>query len=254
MMLHTWLTLVFTMGWVLLPRAASAQAVETETAGDKSPNLTDAVERLISRTHAFRQQEGRPPVAPNPQLTAAAQDFATFMARTGQFSHTADGQTPEVRAKAHGYDPCLIAENIAYQHHSGGFTTEALAQGFFEGWQHSPDHRKNLLDPAVTETGVGVAQSQQTGAYYAVQLFGHLMSQQIAFQITNTSNVAIQYTIGGQKFSLPPQVTSTHQQCRPPEVTFQWPGTQERTTVHPNHGDRYTIVRGDAGDFRVEQG
>jgi hypothetical protein len=23
-------------------------------------------------------------------------------------------------------------------------------------------------------------------------------------------------------------------------------------TVHPNHGDRYTIVRGDAGAFRVE--
>jgi hypothetical protein len=175
------------------------------------------------------------------------------MARTGQFSHTADGQTPEVRAKAHGYDPCLIAENIAYQHHSGGFTTEALAQGFFEGWQHSPSHRENLLDPAVTETGVGVAQSEQTGAYYAVQLFGRPMSQQIAFQITNTSHVAIQYTIDGQKFSLPPQVTSTHRQCRPPEVAFQWPGTQEPMKVHPNHGDRYTIVRGDAGDFRVEE-
>jgi uncharacterized protein YkwD len=254
MMVYTWLTLVFAMGWVLLPQAASAQAAETRTAGDKSPNLTDVVERLISRTHAFRQQEGRPTVAPNPQLTAAAQDFATFMARTGQFSHTADGQTPEVRAKAHGYDPCLIAENIAYQHHPGGFTAEALAQGFFEGWQHSPDHRKNVLDPAVTETGVGVAQREQTGAYYAVQLFGRPMSQQIEFQITNTSHVAIQYTIDGQKFSLPPQATYTHQQCRPPEVTFQWPGTQEPTTVHPNHGYRYTIVPGDSGAFRVEQG
>ena len=55
-------------------------------------------------------------------------------------------------------------------------------------------------------------------------------------------------------FSLPPARAYTHQQCRPPEVTFQWPGTQEPTTVHPNHGDRYTIVRGDAGAFRVEQG
>jgi uncharacterized protein YkwD len=254
MRVHTWLTLVFAMGWVLLPRAASAQAAETRTAGDKSPNLTDVVERLISRTHAFRQQEGRPPVAPNPQLTAAAQDFATFMARTGQFSHTADGQTPEVRAKAHGYDPCLIAENIAYQHHSGGFTAEALAQGFFEGWQHSPDHRKNLLDPAVTETGVGVAQREQTGAYYAVQLFGRPMSQQIEFQLTNHTDTPMRYAVDGQTFPLPPRTTHTHQQCRPPEVTFEWPGTQEPTTVHPNHGDRYTIVRGDAGAFRVEQG
>jgi uncharacterized protein YkwD len=254
MRVHTWLTLVFAMGWVLLPQVASVQGAETRTAGAQSPDLAGVVERLISRTHAFRQQEGRPPVAPNPQLTAAAQDFAAFMARTGQLSHTADGQTPEARAQAHGYDPCLIAENIAYQHHPGEFTAEALAQGFFEGWQHSPDHRKNLLDPTVTETGVGVAQREQTGDYYAVQLFGRPMSQQIEFQITNTSNVAIQYTIDGQLFSLPPQATYTHQQCRPPEVTFQWPGTQEPTTVQPNQGDRYTIVRGDAGAFRVEPG
>jgi uncharacterized protein YkwD len=254
MRVHTWLTLVFAMGWALLPRAASVQAAETRTAGAPSPDLADVVEHLISRTHAFRQQEGRPPVAPNPQLTAAAQDFATFMARTGQFSHTADGQTPEVRAKAHGYDPCLIAENIAYQHHSGGFTTEALAQGFFQGWQHSPSHRENLLDPAVTETGVGVAQSQQTGAYYAVQLFGRPMSQAIEFQITNHTDTTITYAVDGQVFPLPLRTTRTHQQCRPPEVTFQWPGMQEPTTVHPNQGDRYSIVRGDAGDFRVEPG
>ena len=114
---HPWLTFVLALGWALLPRAASAQAAETRTAGDQSPDLADVVEHLISRTHAFRHQEGRPPVAPNPQLTAAAQDFAAFMARTGQFSHTADGQTPDARAKAHGYDPCLIAENIASQHH-----------------------------------------------------------------------------------------------------------------------------------------
>jgi uncharacterized protein YkwD len=213
-----------------------------------------AVERLLNHTNAFRQREGRPPTATNPQRTAAARGFATFMARTGQLSHTADGQTPEARAQAHGYDPCLIAENIAYQQNPAGFTAEALAEGFFEGWQHSPDHRKNLLDPAVTEIGVGVAQSQQTGAYYAVQLFGRPTSQQIAFQITNTSDVAIPYTLDGQTVSLPPQATHTHQQCRPPEVTFHWPGVQERKTVHPNHGDHYTIARGDDGAFRVEPG
>jgi uncharacterized protein YkwD len=251
---HSWLTLAFAIGWALLPRVASAQAAETRTAEGQSPDLAAMVERLISRTNVFRHQEGRPPVAPNPQLTAVAQDFATFMAQTGQFSHTADGQTPEVRAKAHGYDPCLIAENIAYQHLPGGFTAEALAQGFIDGWHHSPDHRKNLLDSAVTETGVGVAQSEQTGAYYAVQLFGRPRSQQIEFHVTNTSNQAIPYTIDGQAMSLPPQTTYTHQQCRPAEVTFHWPGTQERQIVHPRHGARYMIVKRDDGAFRVELG
>jgi uncharacterized protein YkwD len=254
MMVHPWLTLVFALGWVLLPRATSAQAAEMRTAGDQSPDLTAVVERLIIQTNAFRHQEGRPSVAPNPQLTAAAQDFAAFMARTGQLSHTADGQTPEVRAKAHGYDPCLIAENIASQHNPAGFTTESLAEGFFQGWQQSPDHRKNLLDSAVTETGVGVARSEQTGAYYAVQLFGRPMSQQIEFQVTNHTDAAITYAVDGQVFPLPPRTTRAHQQCRPPEVTFQWTGTQEPTMVHPNHGDQYTIVWGDAGDFRVEPG
>jgi uncharacterized protein YkwD len=251
---HHWLTLVFAIGWALLPRAASAQAAEARTAEGQSPNLADVAERLISRTNAFRQQEGGPPVAPNPQLTGAAQDFAAFMARTGQLSHTADGQTPEARAKAHGYDPCFMAENIGYQHHPAGFASEALAEGFFQGWQHSPGHRKNLLDPAVTETGVGVARSEQTGAYYAVQLFGRPMSQQIAFQVTNTTDLSIRYVIDGQTVALPPQATHTHQQCRLPEVTFHWPGTQDPKTVHPNPGERYIIVQGDAGAFRVEPG
>ena len=246
------LTLVLAIGWVLLPAATSAQAAERRTVGDRSTDLADAVERLISRTNAFRHQEGRPPVAPNPQLTTAAQDFATFIARTGQLSHTADGQSPESRAKAHGYDPCLIAENMASQHNPARFTTEALAEGFFQGWQHSPDHRKNLLDPAVTETGVGVAQSEQTGAYDAVQLFGRPMSQPIACQLTNHTDTAITYAVDGHTFPLPPRTTRTHQPCRPPEVTFQWPGPQERETVHPNHGERDMMMRGDAGAVRLQ--
>ncbi len=252
-MVHQWVLLVgLTFGCGLVPAVLPAQAAETRTSGNQSPDLADVVERLIGRTDAFRQQEGRPPVAPHPQLTATAQDYATFMASTDRFNHTADGQSPAARAQVHGYDACLIAENIALQHHPEGFTAEALAEGFSQGWRHSPDHRRNLLDPAVTETGVGVAQSEQTGAYYAVQLFGRPTSQRIEFQITNTLNHAIPYTIDDQTMSLPPKSTHTHQQCRPAEVTFHWPGTQARQTMHPDPGARYTIVPGDAGAFRVE--
>jgi hypothetical protein len=53
---------------------------------------------------------------------------------------------------------------------------------------------------------------------------------------------------------MPPQATRTHQPCRPPEVTFHWPGTREKKTLHPNYGDRYTLVQGDAGEFRLESG
>jgi len=65
---------------------------------------------------------------------------------------------------------------------------------------------------------------------------------------------AMPYTIDGQTLSLPPQATHTHPLCRPAEVAFDWPGTQEPETVHPNHGEHYTIVRGDSGAFQVELG
>jgi hypothetical protein len=55
--------------------------------------------------------------------------------------------------------------------------------------------RKNLRKPAVTETGVALAQCERTGTYDAGQLFGPAKSQQIALQITNPSDLAIQYTI-----------------------------------------------------------
>jgi uncharacterized protein YkwD len=250
---HHGLTLVFAIESALRPRAASAQAAEPRTAGGQSPDLVDVVERLISRTHAFHQ-DGRPPVAPNPERTAAAPDVAPLMARTDRLSHAADGKTPAERAKVHGDDACLIAEHMASQQHPVGCTAEALAQGCFQGWQHSPSHRGTLLDPAVTATGLGVAQREQTGASAAVQLCGRPTSQPIAFQLTNTSNVAIQDTIDGQMCSLPPQATSTPQQCRPPKGTFHGPGTQGQKAVPPDHGDHETLVRGDAGACRVAQG
>jgi len=73
------------------------------------------------------------------------------------------------------------------------------------------------------------------------------------FEIANTAQQTIPYTIDGQAMSLPPQSRRTHQHCRPAEITFQRPGTQERQTVHSSHGVRYTIAQDAAGSFRLEQ-
>jgi hypothetical protein len=35
---------------------------------------------------------------------------------------------------------------------------------------------------------------------------------------------------------------------------FHWPGVQARKSAHPKHGERFKIVRGDFGEFRVEPG
>jgi hypothetical protein len=174
------------------------------------------------------------------------------MARTDTYGHTADGKRPATRAQQHGYHACIIAENIANYYSPSGITTEALAQWFFQGWKQSPGHRQNMLDPDVTETGVAVAQSKQTGYWYAVQMFGRPLSQRLTFQVANRANVGIDYVLGGRTLPLPPRSTRTHQRCRPAELVFQWPDEQERTTVHPQNGERYTVVREDSGKFRVK--
>ena len=44
------------------------------------------------------------------------------------------GKEPAERVAQHGYKYCLVAENIAYEFSSAGFTTRQLAQELLEGW------------------------------------------------------------------------------------------------------------------------
>jgi uncharacterized protein YkwD len=255
------LSLMLTLAW-LTPQAARGQSVEEDNRertkspaaarakGDNSPDLAEVVKLVVARTNEFRKAEGRPEVKVNQELTATARYFADYMARTGEYGHRADGRRPADRAEKHGYEYCLISENIAYVFDPAGFTTEGLAGKFVTGWKESPGHRENMLDPDVTETGVAVAQSDETGYYYAVQMFGRPQADRIEFEIANESPEEVSYTIGDRTFTLPPRYTRTHSQCRPPEVTMDWPGEQEPATVRPANGDRYTIVR-ENGEFRL---
>jgi uncharacterized protein YkwD len=260
-----WLLLLFALGGSLLPAVATSQTNEEAESeshhsspakpspGEGAADLAQVTMHLTSLTNELRQAEGHQALHPNPQLTAAARDLADFMAQTGKYGHTADGNRPSARAKQHGYDHCVIAENIAYQFSTSGFTAEELAQGFFQGWKQSPGHRKNMLDPAVTDTGVAVAYSGQTGNYYAVQMFGRPASGRVEFQLSNHANIAIQYSIGDRVFTLPPGSTRTHQQCRTAGLTVHWPGGQEQPTVRPDDRDRYAIVQEDGGQFRLRE-
>ncbi|MGH8071200.1 MAG: CAP domain-containing protein [Candidatus Entotheonellia bacterium] len=239
--------------------AEAIQAPAKSPQGKEAPDLSELAKLIIRRTNELRQEEGRQTVEVNPKHTETAQYFANYMARTNKYGHTADGNRPAERVKKHAYDYCILSENIAYQHSSTGFTTDALAQELFEGWTHSPGHRKNMLNADVTETGVAVAQSEETGYYYAVQLFGRPSSKRIEFQIVNHSDAIIQYEIGTRTFSLPPRYTRTHQRCGPTELTLQWPDgpdmapKQESKTVQPNNGERYTIIQKESGELSVRR-
>jgi uncharacterized protein YkwD len=215
----------------------------------KRPDLKDAARRVVDSTNALRKEEGRDPVAVNDELTATARYFANHMARNDEYGHTADGNQPSDRARRLGYDFCIVLENIAHTFDSRGFDAAPLADQFFTGWKESPPHRKNMLDPDVTETGVAVVRSETTGHYYAVQMFGRPKSAAIVFKVENRAGEAVQYTVGGQEFDLTPRVVRTHTGCRPADVTFTWPGGKTEV-VKPPTGGRLVVTR-DGGGFAV---
>jgi cysteine-rich secretory family protein len=215
-----------------------------------SPDPEQVAELAVRLTNEFRGTESRKGVVVNARLLGAARYFAGYMATSGKFSHEADGSDPAARAKKYGYDYCIASENIAYRYSSTGFATRELAQGFVEGWKNSPGHRKNMLDPDVTETAVAVVRGEP-GRYYAVQMFGRPASQAVKFSVANQSSAAIRYRLGGTAFSLAPRQTRTHQGCRSGELKFDWPGTQRETTIRTKDGDRFAVVRSNAGGFSL---
>ena len=136
------------------------------------PAFTQEVEaRVVALVNDFRVEHGLKPLEREARLDQAAQYFGGYMAHKGTLEHRADGSTPAARVKQRGYAYCVIAENIAYEYSSRGFTAERLARNFVESWQGSPTHRANMLDAAVTQTGLGIARSGR-GEYYAAQIFG----------------------------------------------------------------------------------
>ena len=124
-----------------------------------------------------------------------------------------------------------------------GLTVDSLARGLFEGWKHSPGHRRNMLDPDVVDTGVAVALSGATQRYYAVQEFGRPRALMIRFSIRNDSGQAAPYVLDGREFTLAPGVTRTHGQCGAAQLSL---GTGAGpSAVQPKQGQTYSIVPAD---------
>lgn len=239
-----------------------SQPAETAQADDRPPaspsegraDVRRAAEMIIEQTNAFRAEEGLPPVSAVAELQDAAEYFAQYMGRTHRYGHQADDQRPSDRAAQHGYEFCIVSENIAYQYHSRDFETSELAKRFVEGWKDSPRHRENMLDPDLTETGVAVARGE-SGYYFAVQMFGRPQSLRIEFEVSNRYDESIEYEVGDRRLTLPPRYTRTHQSCRPPVVTIQAPAASadaEPRELEMQSGDRIEIDG--RGQLQIERG
>src|SRR6056297_1622544 len=152
-----------------------------------SPTVVEQVESaIVEQTNEFRKKKELDALESDAELTKSASQFAQYMAESGRYGHRADGRTPARRAKAAGYQYCVVRENIAYRTNTGEVSAENLIDVFVQGWIDSPSHRENMLADYVTQTGVAVATADDV-TYYAVQLFGRPKSESIRIEIANRS-------------------------------------------------------------------
>jgi hypothetical protein len=138
------------------------------------------------------------------------------MAAKGLYGHTADGKQPVDRATAHGYERCILSENIA--HATNGKPADEMAALYVDLWEKSPAHYVNIIDPDVTEIGAAVAQSPTTGQVYAVQMFGRPKSAVRSFTVINETLDKIKYKVADQPFEVESGERIIHYYCRPPAV------------------------------------
>lgn len=138
------------------PEVAALFFVEVGTVADAGEEWVpepksdaEARARLLVRINALRLQLGAAPVAADAALDAIAQAWAERLATENFFSHVGpDGSDLKGRLTAGGYRFSSAGENL-------GVSSGPLAAHF--GIEHSPGHRKNLIEPAHRSLGVGLA-------------------------------------------------------------------------------------------------
>lgn len=223
---------------------------------EELPDLTEVARIVVNRTNSFRAHQRLPSMARNEVLDEAARDFARFMARTGKYGHSVDGQRPTERARDHGYDPCIVGENIGWAYRNTPFSARELAREFIQGWKASEEHRETMLDPDVTEIGLAVAYSDQTGHFYAVQMLGRPRSHSISIRVANRTATEIEYAMNEKFFWLPASLIRTHERCRPTEVVFHLPNESpeaRRRSFQVRREASFVIARDEFGDVVVQR-
>jgi uncharacterized protein YkwD len=131
---------------------------------DLDPGFESQVLTLINNARAA---QGLGALQSQGQLTAAARAHSTDMACSDFVGHNGtDGSTWFERITAQGYSYSYATENIYVGNPAFGGTPA----GAFEWWMNSEVHRNNILDPNVTQIGVGyVFLSASTyGGYYTL--------------------------------------------------------------------------------------
>ena len=149
------------------PDKPDSQPEPTAPANDAD---VDAMKQdIVDRTNALRKENGIAALTTSDKLMQAAQVRADEMAAHTVYSHTRpDGQ------KFNTITDCpYMAENI---HRIADWTLseQTLAEQAVADWNASTTHHKNMLNPKLSEIGIGLARGVNDNGnpcWYCVQLF-----------------------------------------------------------------------------------
>ena len=123
--------------------------------------LSTAEKRLLELTNSERKKKELPPVRPSALLFQVARAHARNMAKQGKMAHVLDGKNPIDRLRAAGYKYRTFGENIAWD------SDKSSPESVMKMWMESKIHRDNILNPDVTEMGLGVGPDGQGKLFYA---------------------------------------------------------------------------------------
>ena len=143
----------------------AAAAQETTEYFDDAATKQD----IIDRTNALRREKGVAALTVNDKLMQAAQVRADEMTAHTVYSHT----RPDGRKFNTATDCPYMAENI-HRIADWVLSDQTLAERAVADWSASTTHNKNMVNPKLSEIGVGLARGvNDTGdpCWYCVQLF-----------------------------------------------------------------------------------
>ena len=146
-------------------KSAEAKPVEQPAQTD----VATAKQDIVDRTNALRRAKGVAALRVNDKLMQAAQVRADEMAAHTVYSHTRPNG-----GKFNTVTDCpYMAENI-HRIADWVLSDQTLAERAVADWSASTTHNKNMVNPKLSEIGVGLARGiNDTGdpCWYCVQLF-----------------------------------------------------------------------------------
>lgn len=126
--------------------------------------------RILELVNREREKAGLTDLKLSGRLAVAARGHSYDMALRHYFAHrSADGVSPEQRIRGSGIEYAEVAENIYMEDYPD---QERMPERAIEGWLGSPGHRKNMLSPKFTETGVGTARAADGSTYVTQDFIG----------------------------------------------------------------------------------